>query len=104
MKSIMQTIDGQPATGSFQTSFLTMIKIIRNMDSKTNNKPTIETAVNGAEVNAAIPSNAYILKKLVKKNKYLFFLYFILFVILSGVCIFLLGGWDEYIKVFGVYK
>lgn len=52
----------------------------------------------------AIPSNVYILKKIVKKNKYLFFLYFILFVILSGVCIFLLGGWDEYIKVFGVYK
>lgn len=50
----------------------------------------------------AIPSNVYTLKKLAKKNKCLFILYFILFVILSGVCILLLGGWNEYIKAFGV--
>ena len=50
----------------------------------------------------AIPSNVYIIKKLAKKNKGLIFLYFVLFVIISGACIFWLGGWNEYIKVFGV--
>lgn len=50
----------------------------------------------------AIPSNVYIIKKLAKNNKVLIFLYFVLFAILSGACIFLLGGWNEYIKAFGV--
>lgn len=50
----------------------------------------------------AIPSNVYILQKIVKKNKCLLFLYVVLWVILSAACIFLLGGWNEYIKAFGV--
>ncbi len=50
----------------------------------------------------AIPSNVYILKRLVKKNKCLLFVYFIIFVALSCGCILLLGGWSEYIKAFGV--
>lgn len=50
----------------------------------------------------AIPSNVYILRKIVKKNKCLLFLYVVLWVILSAACIFLLGGWNEYIKAFGV--
>ncbi len=50
----------------------------------------------------AIPSNVYILNRLVKKNKWLLFVYLIIFLILSGGCILILGGWSEYIKAFGV--
>jgi len=49
-----------------------------------------------------IPSNVYILKKIGKKKKSFFILYFIIFVLLSGIFIWCIGGWKEYIKVFGV--
>lgn len=50
----------------------------------------------------AIPSNVYILKRLSKRSKMLLAIYFVIFLFLSAVCIWLLGGWNEYIKVFGV--
>lgn len=50
----------------------------------------------------AISSNVYILKRLSKKNKWLLAIYFVICIVLSAVCIWLLGGWNEYIKVFGV--
>lgn len=50
----------------------------------------------------AIPSNLYILKRIIRKNKYLLLIYFSIFIMLSGVCILLIGGWNEYIRAFGV--
>lgn len=50
----------------------------------------------------AIPSNVYILKRIIRKNKALLSLHFSLFIILSVTCICLIGGWNEYIKALGV--
>ena len=58
IKVIMQTNDGQPAVGSWNTIVLIIIRIIKNSETNNISIPTKDTTANGTVEKATIPSIA----------------------------------------------
>ena len=59
IKSMITTVEAQPATGSPNTSLLIMIKSIAIIATIKLNTPAIEAMYSGALENATIPSRLY---------------------------------------------
>ncbi len=47
----------------------------------------------------ALPSNIYVFQKTMKKGKLFLLIHIALYISLAIICIFITGGWSEYLKV-----